>query len=582
MVQLKTTPAWELESERTSRERRLVDVGVVLAVWLVGAVIFFREQWEHGWKFMMGNDGDARLIVYLNEHWFQVFHGHGSWLNPQFFYPVKGLLGWSDTFFLYQVFYTPLRLVGCEPFLAMQITVVLLSLVGVAAFYALLRVGFGTSRLVAGIFAAVGTFSNALWLHAGSFQDTGVWLVPLVGLLGLLAWRSAGEGHTVRAGGFGFACGGLAVMLFFSTYYVSYFSILAAVVVLIVAVVVWQGRFVKAVVEGLRTRWVPVAAAAVAFAIGLWPLLVTYLPAQNAEPKANYAIAISYAGRLHDLVDIGAGNVVWSSAVHSVLPRTNYGSYELTYPPTPVTWVLAIGGAALCLWWLRSRRAARPPVARAAVVLAISAVIVAFIPLHTRYFTLWAVIYHLPGARAMRAIDRAEIVTNLVALLASAAAVTEIAAHVRTPAHRAPGPRRVATYLNALPRLGLLAGALVVLLAVEQINTTNTSQVNRRTQSALLSSVRPAPVACRSFYVVDTADPGLPFYESQLDAILISQKLSLPTINGYTAYNPPGWNLEEIGANDYLASVAGWVQMHPQVSVLCQLDLAHMTWSISQ
>jgi hypothetical protein len=298
MVRLETTPAWELESERAPRERRVADVAVVLVVWLAGAVIFFREQWEHGWKFTMGNDGDARLIVYLNEHWFQVFHGHGSWLNPQFFYPVKGLLGWSDTFFLYQIFYSPLRLVGCDPFLAMQLTVVLLSLVGVAAFYALLRIGFGTNRVVSGIFAAAGTFSNALWLHAGSFQDTGIWLVPLVVLLGLLAWRSAGEAHTVRAGVLGFASGGLAVLLIFSTYYTSYFSILATVVVLVVCVAAFRQRFLKAVVDGLRTRLVAVVAAAVAFGIGLWPLLVTYLPAQNAEPKANYAIAISYAGDL--------------------------------------------------------------------------------------------------------------------------------------------------------------------------------------------------------------------------------------------------------------------------------------------
>ena len=578
-MQLEKVAASEVGTEGDRDERRLVDVGVVLVVWLVGAAVFFRDQWEHGWKFMMGNDGDARLIVYLNEHWFQVFHGHGSWLNPQFFYPVKGLLGWSDTFFLYQVFYTPLRLVGFGPFLAMQLTIVLLSLVGVAALYALVRVAFGANRLVAGAFAVIGTFTNALWLHAGSFQNNGIWIVPLVALLGVLAWRSAGDGRSVKAGLFGFACGALAILLFFSAYYVSYFSILAAVVVLVVAAAAFRGRFVNALVDGLRTRWVAVAGAVVGFGIGLWPFLVTYLPAQRAEPKANYAIAISYAGRLHDLVDIGAGNVVWSSFIHTILPRTNYGSYELTYPPTPVTWLLAIGGAGLCLWWLLSGRASRPTAARAAVVLAISAVIVAFIPLHTRYFTLWALIYHLPGARAMRAIDRAEIVTNFVALLAAAAGLTEIAAHVRAPAGRAHTRTRAVAYANGW---GLLAVALVVLLAVEQINTTDTSVVDRHTQSTLLSSVRPAPSLCRSFYVVDSADPALPFYESQLDAMLISQKLSLPTINGYTAYNPPGWNLEEIGAPDYLASVLGWAQNHGRLPGLCQLDLAQMTWSTGQ
>ena len=575
------TPASDVEPQGTRGERRVFDAAAVLLGWAVGATVFFREQWEHGWKFTMGNNGDARFVVYLNEHWFQVFHGHGSWLNPQFFYPVKGLLGWSDTFFVYQIFYTPLRLVGCSPFLAMQLTVVLLSLAGVAGFYFLIRVGFGTGRVVASVFAAVGTFSNALWLHAGSFQDDGVWLVPLVALLGLVAWRSAGQGQTVKASVFGFACGGLAILLFFSTYYVSYFSILAAFVALVVAFAAFRQRFLTAVIKGLRRRLAAVAAAAVAFGIGLWPFLLTYLPAQNAEPKGNYSVAISYAGRLHDMVDLGAGNVVWSSAIHSVLPRTNYGAHELTYPPTPITWVLAIGGAALCLRWLRSRRAARPEAARAAVVLAISAVMVAFIPIHTQYFTPWAVIYHLPGARAMRAIDRAEIVTNLVALLAAAAAITEIAAHVRSPARRV-GSSPLALHLKGLPRLGLLAGALVVLLAVEQINTTDTSQVDRYTQSALLSLVRPVPVTCRSFYVVDSQDPTLSFFDSQIDAMLISQKLSLPTINGYTAYNPTGWNLDGIGAGDYLPSVRGWADTHRVSTGLCQLDLAGMTWSTSQ
>src|ERR1700740_3377860 len=100
-----------------------------------GALMCFRDQWTTGFTKLMGNDGDTRLIAYICEHWFRVFHGQDSWLNPQFYYPIKHLLGWSDTFLLFEVFYAPLRLVGLDPFIALQVTVILLSLVGFASFY---------------------------------------------------------------------------------------------------------------------------------------------------------------------------------------------------------------------------------------------------------------------------------------------------------------------------------------------------------------------------------------------------------------------------------------------------------------
>jgi len=547
---------------------------MVLVVWFAGALVFFRAQWRSGWNLMMGNDGDPRLVVYLNEHWFQVFHGQASWLNPGFFYPVKGLLGWSDTFFLYQVFYGPLRLLGADPFLAMQLTIVLLSLVGFASFFALVRLGFGSGRVVALALALAFTFSNTLWLHAGSFQDNGVWLVPLVALCGLAAWRAAGEGRRLRAGLLGFACGGLAIMFLYTTFYVGYFSFLAALILLIVALVVGRARFVRAAVGGVATRWRAVVAAVAGFGIGLWPFILTYLSAQRSTPSNNYAIAVAYAGRIPDVINIGSGNVLWSSLIHSVIPRVNLQSYELTYAPTPALWLAALGGGLLCALWLWTGRATDPAAARTAVVLAITTLIMAGVGLHSRPVTMWAAIHHLPGAKALRAIDRAQIVTGYLAFLTVAAAATEVFQRLSWSRARHYESGRAGRRWLLYPSMALLC-----LVVVEQWNTADTSMVSRRTQNALLASVRPAPSGCRTFFVVDSQNSRMPFFEYQIDAMLISQKLRLPTINGYTAHNPPAWNLERPGDPAYLDSVQSWLTQNRLSGGVCKLDLAGMNWS---
>jgi hypothetical protein len=577
LVQLRGLRAAARAAESTSADaiaHPAVAKAVVVAVWLAGALVFFRAQWRSGWNLVMGNDGDSRLEVYLNEHWFRVFHGQASWLNPQFFYPVKGLLGWSDAFLLYQVFYSPLRLAGADPFLATQLTMVLLSLVAFASCYALIRRAFGAGQVISMAFAVTFTFSNTLWVHAGAFQMNGIWLDPLIALTGLLAWRAAGRGDRMRAGLLGFGCGALAVLLLYTTYYVGYFSFLALAILIVVALAVFRSGFVLAVVEGVRDRRVAVVSAAAGFGIALWPLLETYIPAQHALPPDRYQIALAYAGRTRDLINIGPGNVVWSSAIHSLLPRVDLGVSTLSFAPTPGLWLAGIGGAIVCAWWLHAGRSLRPAASRAAVVLAIAALVMALVPLHTRYITLWAVIYHLPGAKAMRAIQRAEIVTGFLVLLAAAAAMTEIFAHLSASPARLFSSHRSGRRWLIYPLAGLVA-----LIMVEQLNTSPTSAVDRRVQARLVGSVRPAPPGCRVFFVVDSRNPSMYFFEYQIDAMLLSQKLGLPTINGYTAYNPAGWNLEHPGDPGYQDQVDSWTIQEHVSGGLCQLDLAGMTWS---
>ena len=87
-----------------------------------------------GLRLLAGDAGDDSVIAYIHEHVFLSMIGRASLLNPQVFFPARGALGYTDVFLLNQVFYTPLRLIGVEQLLAMQLTFMLLSLVGGAFF----------------------------------------------------------------------------------------------------------------------------------------------------------------------------------------------------------------------------------------------------------------------------------------------------------------------------------------------------------------------------------------------------------------------------------------------------------------
>jgi hypothetical protein len=541
-----------------------VETATVLTVWFIGAAVFFRSQWTSGFRNVIGNDGDTRLLVYLLEHWFKVFQGDADWRDPAFFYPQKNVLGWSDGLVFYQVFYTPLRSLGVEPFLAAQLSVILLSLVGYAALVCFVRLAFGAPTVVASIGALAFVFSNANWLHSGWFQLLAVWLIPVILLLGLVAWRLTPSRPNVALL-LGAAEGALIGVSFYTGYYVSWFSALAGGVVLVLFVVVGGRALLFRLLAALRARWRLLASTTVGFALGIVPFLLTYLPARHEIVHESYQTVIALAARPSDLVNVGQGNVMWSRVVPRLFTSVDPSRFEDDYAVTPLVLVAAVVFAGFAFRLVSRMEADRrsPPTTTPAVLTA-SALVLSVLPVKTRFGSFWAVVWHIPGAYAIRAIDRIGIVTGLVAALALIAGAGEVY-------ERAPARRRRSVQVSVV--------AVLCLLAVEQLNTTDESGINRASEQALLASVRQPPSTCRAFYVVDTRDPPPPFPLDQTEAMVISQKVSLPTINGYTGYQPRGWALANPADESYGAAVSSWIRAHRLQDGMCRLDLATMTWS---
>ena len=121
--------------------RRLLPV----AAGLLGSLAFFRNAIFSGFDKVMGIRFDTGLVVFLHEHWWKVLKGNASWLSPNFMYPSTKTLGFTDTYFLDTLLYAPLRLLGVEPFLAFQLTAILLGWIGYAGWFLVLRRWIGAT-----------------------------------------------------------------------------------------------------------------------------------------------------------------------------------------------------------------------------------------------------------------------------------------------------------------------------------------------------------------------------------------------------------------------------------------------------
>ena len=172
--------------------------------------------------------------------------------------------------------------------------------------------------------------------------------------------------------------------------------------------------------------------------------------------------------------------------------------------------------------------------------------------------------WYLPGASAIRAIDRIQAANDLVTALALVSLATLAFRHLHS--QRRSTPLRV-------------AGIVVLcLVAAEQVNAMSGSQLRRSSQVSTMAAVPSTPAGCTSFFVIDSKRNSMRFYEFQTLAMMISQRIGLPTLNGYSGDTPTGWNLLFPNSPSYPIFVSQWTTAHGLTTGVCELDLGTMTW----
>ena len=98
--------------------------------------------------------------------------------------------------------------------------------------------------------------------------------------------------------------------------------------------------------------------------------------------------------------------------------------------------------------------------------------------------------------------------------------------------------------------------------ALEQVNVTPTATFRPRRRAGALDEVPAEPGSAALFYLANSVpDRQGATYAYQIDAMLISQRVGIPTINGYSGWGAAGLGGSQIPrlGNSYLNSADRWL-----------------------
>ena len=284
--------------------RRLLPV----AAGLLGSLAFFRNAIFSGFDKVMGIRFDTGLVVFLHEHWWKVLNRNASWLSPNFMYPSTKTLGFTDTYFLDTLLYAPLRALGVEPFLAFQLTAILLGWIGYAGWFLVLRRWIGATVGIAIVGALIATYGNALFAQATHPQLLAVHWLPWVGLTLWFALHAHGRKKIAL----GFATGAEFALIAWTAFYVAWFVAVAILIFLLVRVALGRTTWVFASFSAHRSM---LASGLVGTVVGLIPFAFTYLPVIADRRERSLENGLTYATTLTDVLRVGESNLAWGWVV---------------------------------------------------------------------------------------------------------------------------------------------------------------------------------------------------------------------------------------------------------------------------
>jgi hypothetical protein len=564
----------------------------------------------------LGDWQDPYFINGLLEQWrFSVLHLTNP-VSPPMFFPERGTLGYSHTLAFYAPAYIVFRLLF-HPFIAYTLTILFAIEAGIVGLYILLRrflvLGIVESLVLVGAFA---TSQNVINGPTGVWtQRVSVFLIPPILLIGFAAahrcgWlRELGLGaaallgvslltQDVYTGLLGALAGlllSIGVLLFYtwpstgvrisipptrrpvsrarrramqllsfiglvalpwtwvtrfgSTYGVPFAPrhhhwerpLLIAVIAL-AAVEVLRGGWRNRIAVFDRDACVDTVACSAGAVLGFLGFLYVYydafvrLPGFTAQEVMAFLVQRNPAEWTHIV-----------SAPGSWLPYESGRSFVIIF-------TLAV---VFCVPWVRVPWQLRVY----ALWLAAAATIVLLLPMRIGDFAPWTYVSAVPGFSAVR--DPKRIIYPFELAIAIGLGVL----------------------ISRLPRASLRRRIVALFIALVVIVKWNTQQFEYERPIEAFESWVAAPIAvdesCRSFFIKGASDAYMSRARDMAslygtDAVFIATTYAIPTLNGFSAWAPPGWKLANPPSADYPANVDAWIARHHLMGV-CELDIDRRT-----
>ena len=568
----------------------------------------------HGtfWTSGLGDWMDPYFINYLLEHWYHAVRTLADPSSPPMYYPARQTLGYSHGLVLFAPFYVILRLL-LHPFQAYNLTLVAVIETGILCLYLFLRMAFRLSFVESLSWSAF-FFTSANVINGAASvwsQRVSVFLIPTILLILTASIRIAdGPARPLLAG----IAGLLAALLYTQDFYTGHFALFFAVILLAVwtlherrhqmagkIVQFWKGESPAAraalAAAGLVAVWVcallilgggsirvlgvrvashdwrrPALLMLGALSVFVW-LRGWAQSAASIKRVSPWLIALAIGGA------IGGGVFLWiylgAYGEHPNFPETHLlsalSARDLSGWHDPLRLVREVGAydsmrtfalvvAVATLTWLPWFRIDRTTRLYWVWVVLVSLVVL-LVPLTFNGFSIWRTVFEpLPGFGVIRDPKRIIYLYELAVVIAIGYLLA------RLP----PGSGvRIAT-------TGLALVLLVTYPNREIFVFSRPIDVYDRSVGAPID----IDGSCQSFFIsrasasYEARSPD-PWTLYSIDAMFVSLNHSIPTLNGYSAWFPSGWDLFP-QEPDYAARVNRWIERN-RLPGVCALDIEART-----
>lgn len=477
---------------------------LVLALSLLAPLVIFRDVWLSRFTQIPGDTYDGRLNAFFLEHswgWLIRRPVDGAlWGLPMFFPHGDNALAYSDAELSFGPLYWPWRALGLPPDTSFALWAMTVVAVGVAAGYLLLRRAVGLSPAA----AAAGS-----WLVACSasrlHQISHAQLLPVffvcAGLGGAIGWaRAESVGRRRAAAALGAAA---LVAQLYGGFYQGLFLALAVAVLAVLALAMRATRV--EVLRRLRDDWWVLLALGGATGLALWPWASHYRAAQSVVGARDWEAIVPMVPRPATWIYMTPRALAYRWLRHVEVFRRLPWDFEHAVGLGLLTTTAVLAAA-----WRAQRRVAVRLVLGAFLAIAAATTMV-------HGHTFWRLVVDaVPALGAARAVCRVGL------LLPIGAAVV------------------LGTWADALRgRARRAALALLVACAVEQLSSLDVHE--RGVQRHWVNEVaRRVDRGAAAFVVSRSSERGGAMLV-HLDAMFAAQVTGVPTVNGASGSEPPGW-----------------------------------------
>ncbi len=503
--------------------------GFAVLLGLGGLVMLHGPMARDGFGRAHGNLIDGRLVALLLEHAHQWIAGRvDAFFSPTWlYYPYPKALTLTETMLGATPLYSPLRFAGMAPMHAFQLSMVLSSALAYAATYGLAR-ALKTSVLGAALAAFLCTFGMARVTAAHHPQLLFSLPTPLC-LLAILQYLKAGSAKR--------RCLwliGVALMAAWQTWAAGYLGVFLVLTVAVAGLAALAMRDTRPrLIAILRRDFHVLALAAIVYAAALLPLIIATLP-HRAVLARTWAEVATYLPTPAALVFPHGRSLVYGWLHDTLAPWVNNPSESQLF--SGIAALLAPFGLWLCA--RHERRQAQPVLDLCpAPMLIFTWLGLSVLMLGDRAgHSLWWLPWHLPGVSGIRAIGRLGIFILLLASLALGLVATWIEGRLRHG------------------RLIVVALAIFVVLesAVDNRYLFSVASHERRIAKVEAALRRNPENPCPAFFYESAGDNP---WADHVDAMWVSMRTRVPTLNGWAGAEPPGWSFRQtasVNAEDLL------------------------------